>query len=406
MAAAPNAAAADDLMMQFSVPNAPASGSLPQMPAQPAAPTVPETDDILAQFSTNPNSPMDTLANSLFGGTAAGMPTVSGETVGTGASKFAETSEIVEVTPVPAPNDYDPFQKKSESVSDALDDLLLMPSAGQPSAAEPLPDIATVPSAPTQQTASPVLPQQPVPTLNVPTAPPAAPIPLMPVPPTAAPVMPEPLPGYNTPQAAPYAQIPAPQAAPAGVPVMQGYPYQQQQPAPAVNLFTAPVPVKPQEPGTKPPQFVGYSADGRMLYQNYDAVGNPIPINEPVYSAPPEQPKNPIATNALAANLQGGAPVMDMDELMASMGIPDPKKPKKEEGKAINYTEYHIPDKKKKQSKPKSAPTKPHEQTGPISAAEARRRKKVDKINKDFEKQLLARGIDPKTGGIIIDPRK
>jgi len=31
---------------------------------------------------------------------------------------------------------------------------------------------------------------------------------------------------------------------------------------------------------------------------------------------------------------------------------------------------------------------------------------KVDKINKEFEKQLRSRGIDPKTGGIMIDPRK
>ena len=43
---------------------------------------------------------------------------------------------------------------------------------------------------------------------------------------------------------------------------------------------------------------------------------------------------------------------------------------------------------------------------GPVSAAEAKRRKKVDKINKEFEKQLRARGIDPKTGGIMLDANK
>ena len=46
------------------------------------------------------------------------------------------------------------------------------------------------------------------------------------------------------------------------------------------------------------------------------------------------------------------------------------------------------------------------EATGPISAAEAKRRKRTEKINRDFEKQLRARGIDPKTGGMLIDPKK
>ena len=83
-------------------------------------------------------------------------------------------------------------------------------------------------------------------------------------------------------------------------------------------------------------------------------------------------------------------------------------KPQEEEvdDKPINYVAYQMPDKKKKKkpTTPKSA--RPAEETGPMSAAEAKRRKKVDRINKEFEKQLLARGIDPKTGGIIVDPRK
>ena len=99
-----------------------------------------------------------------------------------------------------------------------------------------------------------------------------------------------------------------------------------------------------------------------------------------------------------------------MDALMASMGIENPDQPH-DEGKAINYSEYHIPDKKKRaaaaKAKPRAAakPAEP-EPTGPISAAEAKRRKRTEKINRDFEKQLRARGIDPKTGGMLIDPKK
>ena len=92
-----------------------------------------------------------------------------------------------------------------------------------------------------------------------------------------------------------------------------------------------------------------------------------------------------------------------MDELMAKMGIETPAQKAENEGKAINYMEYKIPAKKKKKPASKPASAQKTEPEGPISAAEAKRRKKVDKINKEFEKQLRARGIDPKTGGIIID---
>ena len=99
---------------------------------------------------------------------------------------------------------------------------------------------------------------------------------------------------------------------------------------------------------------------------------------------------------------------MDMDELMARMGIEDPNKKKVDEGKAINYTEYKIPDKKKKKKTPARPASAQMDEipAGPVSAAEAKRRKKVDKINKEFEKQLRARGIDPRTGGIMVDPDK
>ncbi|MCQ2407829.1 MAG: hypothetical protein MJ065_04795, partial [Oscillospiraceae bacterium] len=199
-----------------------------------------------------------------------------------------------------------------------------------------------------------------------------------------------------------------------------------QQPVPTLNVPPVPQMTVPQQPAYQPqhnslysvpsapqpqdsaqtPLFVGYSADGRQIFQKYDAIGNPIPINEPVYSSPPEQPSHQVRTQAQMFNAGAAAPVMDMDELMASMGIEDPSKRKMDEGKAINFTEYKIPPKKAKKSAVKKVEAPKPEETGPISAAEAKRRKKVDKINKEFEKQLRSRGIDPKTGGLIIDPKK
>ena len=201
-------------------------------------------------------------------------------------------------------------------------------------------------------------------------------------------------------------------------------PSQQQAPAPFMTpqaqpvhnkLFTAPSRMPVQNPNAPTPLFVGYSADGRQVFQNFDALGNPIPITEPVYSAPPEQPKyNPAAEASAMMNnaIQNNGPVLDMDELMASMGIETPAAKKKkaaDAGKPINYTEYKIPEKKTKKKAPASANAAPmptlEAMGGPVSAAEAKRRKKVDKINKEFEKQLRARGIDPKTGGIILDTK-
>ena len=49
--------------------------------------------------------------------------------------------------------------------------------------------------------------------------------------------------------------------------------------------------------------------------------------------------------------------------------------------------------------------SKPSSQTsaGTYSAAEAKHRKKMERINSEFEKQLRARGIDPNTGGHLVN---
>ncbi len=374
----PAAQSADDVLAQFAIPTVPTAPAAPVVPDIPAAaPVVDSVDDVLAQF-TVPTAPQRPVVSD--------SAHVSGSSVNQddilaqfalkqpGAHQYTDEALPDEIPSVPSVSE------------DPLADLLLMPKGQEaPASLDALPDIANVPSSiPTVPTAPPV-----VPSLNVPQAPPAPPVPAMPVPP-----MPQEFAVPTVPQG--YGQAPA------------------ANPNPDFNPFAVPSAPKQTDPAAPMPLFIGYSADGRQVFQKYDAAGNPIPITEPVYSAPPEQKNNNIAVQvaAMASNaaLHGNAPILDMDQIMASMGIQDPRKPKKDEGKAINFTEYKIPEKKQSRKKPTSArPASAMPDAvpdGPVSAAEAKRRKKVDKINKEFEKQLRSRGIDPKTGGIMIDPRK
>ena len=414
LAPAPVVNSAEDVLAQFAIPSVPTAPqptapSVPEIPAP--APVVNSAEDVLAQFAVPrvPNVP-----------TAPAVPDIparsdisdSAHVSGSSVNQDDILAQFALKQPGTHPYPADDAVPSAPAVSnDPLADLLLMPK-GQEEAGNTdiLPDIANVPSSiPTVPTVPTAMPQAAYPSLNVPQAPPAPPVPEMPVPPVqqafTAPVLPQA--GYPVPQVPAYPQGFG-QVPPQGAYPMpnNGYPTQQ------YNPFAVPTAPKQSQPETPTPLFVGYSADGRQLFQTYDALGNPIPINEPVYSAPPEQKDHNIAAQvaAMAANtaMHGNAPVMDMDEIMKSMGIEDPTKRKKDEGKAINYTEYKIPEKKKKKpaaARPAASVANPVPE-GPVSAAEAKRRKKVDKINKEFEKQLRSRGIDPKTGGIIIDSRK
>ena len=388
----------EDLLAQFSIP---------ATPSQPAEQPV---EDILAQFSEPvpgaPADPLSSVAGSLFGAPDVNAPTVTVSDMPTPRPGSIMPEDVMDVVPTPAPSGMEAFTvptapqpsgldaftvpsapsvpSSAPSLDESLDDLLLMPGTAPAPAAAPT--IATVPSAPAMPANAPVLNVPEAPVLNVPTAATAAP----------APAVPE---ITNVPTAQPAAQ-----AAP--VPALNIPPTPARPIAPPPSM---PRPVQPAvkhvDPDTPVPLFVGYSADGRQIFQTYDAMGNPIPITEPVYSAPPEQPKNSPAPQPAPGMT---APVLDMDALMASMGIENPNHPR-EEGKAINYSEYHMPEKKKRtpaRPKPKAAMPSQPEETGPISAAEAKRRKRTEKINRDFEKQLRARGIDPKTGGMLIDPKK
>ncbi len=413
-APAPVVNSAEDVLAQFAIPSVPtalpqAAPSVSEIPAP--APIANSAEDVLAQFAV-PSVPNVPTAPAVPDIPALSDISDSAHVSGSSVNQDDILAQFALKQPGTHPYPADDEIPSAPAVSnDPLADLLLMPK-GQEDAGNTdiLPDIANVPSSiPTVPTVPTAMPQAAYPSLNVPQAPPAPPVPEMPVPPVqqafTAPVLPQA--GYPVPPVPAYpqgfGQVPPQGAYP--IP-NNGYPTQQ------FNPFAVPTAPKQSQPETPTPLFVGYSADGRQLFQTYDALGNPIPINEPVYSAPPEQKDHNIAAQvaAMAANtaMHGSAPVMDMDEIMKSMGIEDPTKRKKDEGKAINYTEYKIPEKKKKKpaaARPAASVANPVPE-GPVSAAEAKRRKKVDKINKEFEKQLRSRGIDPKTGGIIIDSRK
>ena len=380
---------AEDILAQFSVPSVAPVQSAPV----PGTPVITSPEDILAQFSGNQPSAAPVLDD---------IPSIDAEIDELkthAANAFARPEHPVDVTPIPTVEPVIPPQPAADPVSQALDDLLLMPSGsnapqGNQPAAPVLDDLSVIPPITNVPTApqpgipamqSPFAALTEIPSLDVPPAPPAPPIPDMPVPPS---------------------QQPQQQAPAMNVPIAP-------QPAQPVHnaLFSVPTKPKKQEPNTPTPLFVGYSADGRQVFQKFDTLGNPIPITEPVYSAPPEQPKYSGVQSSQSMNQSGAnVPVLDMDELIAKMGISTASKKKVQDtGKAINYTEYKMPAKKQQKKRPSAATPPPSAMpdisSAPISAAEAKRRKKVDKINKEFEKQLRSRGIDPKTGGMIVDKK-
>ena len=379
----------DDVLAQFAIPAVPTSlpGVMPA--ASPAAPAD-SAEDLLAQLSQSaPAKPsvLDSLADSIFEGGV--QQTVPDADVTPGFSAhIPSTDEIVEVDPIPAADGMDAYHVSAPVLPpvEDPDDIFVMPGTSGHAAPTLQP---TVPTAP------PVSHQAP--TLNVPTTPPAA----APAAVTAAPSTV--LPGVAAPTVptAPAAQQ-VQQAPTLNVPQAPKVPYPQ--PAQPSPMTSVPAAAKKQEPSAPTPLFVGYGADGRQVFQTYDALGNPIPITEPVFSVPPQEANTPFINSASVhqsapAGSPGGAPILDMDELMSKLGIEDPRKPKKDDGPAAHFTEYHVPPKKKSTGS-KPAKKKP-EDAGPISAAEAKRRKKLEKINKQFEKDLRARGLDPETGAFV-----
>ena len=438
---APTLAEPEDILAQFSVPTQP-SNVPPVQQSVPAAGQA-STFDNLANSLFDPIAPMDEIPsvptapqsaafNAQLAEPEKEIPTLEPvgqspmlddmDDMGGFSAILPDEEEIIEVLPESLTENFDPFETPSAgvpSLDDSLDDFLVMPSSAGAAPTAPtapsVPNLSNVASAPEEDAFASL--DDVLPDLNtVPTAPtaglpdfpeltnlteaPSMPIPEQPVPPQMQQPQ-QPLPQYNMQGAADALNeedVPTPQIR-----------------KPENNLFAVPKARKQRKPGTPPPLFVGYSAEGRRVFQEYDEFGRPLPITEPVYSTPPQESENPFVQAAkgvgAAAGLpQGGTPVLDVDELMEAMGIEDPNKKKKQtvSDKPVNFTEYKMPQKTAKKqmaSVPSSAQSAP-KQEGPVSVAEAKRRKKLDKINKEFEKQLRTRGLDPQTGAYVGKQKK
>ena len=182
----------------------------------------------------------------------------------------------------------------------------------------------------------------------------------------------------------------------------------------------APTPAQPTAPVKPNPIFVGYSAQGQPVYQEFDNYGQPIPITQPVYSLPPVQQTPPSSYGANGGNVfqqaisnqnankrsvfdmeNGNAtpPVISsVEDMLSAMGETVTKKKQDDDKVAINFVEYKAPPKQKPAPKATPKPAEPPKSAAPMTKAEAKRQKKLDKINAEFEKQLKARGFDTTEG--------
>ena len=182
----------------------------------------------------------------------------------------------------------------------------------------------------------------------------------------------------------------------------------------------APTPAQPTAPVKPNPIFVGYSAQGQPVYQEFDNYGQPIPITQPVYSLPPVQQTPPSSYGANGGNVfqqaisnqnankrsvfdmeNGNAtpPVISsVEDMLSAMGETVTKKKQDDDKVAINFVEYKAPPKQKPAPKATPKPAEPPKPAAPMTKAEAKRQKKLDKINAEFEKQLKARGFDTTEG--------
>ena len=270
----------------------------------------------------------------------------------------------------------------------------------------------------------------PIPVEPVAVAPSPAPVPVQPVMPEPTPIPVEPVAVTPSPAPVPVQPVmpkPAPEEAIAPPPaqvvdniddVLASM--QQKFAATAPVQADAPTPAQPTAPVKPNPIFVGYSAQGQPVYQEFDNYGQPIPITQPVYSLPPVQQTPPPSYGANGGNVfqqaisnqnankrsvfdmeNGNAtpPVISsVEDMLSAMGETVTKKKQDDDKVAINFVEYKAPPKLKPAPKATPKPTEPPKPAAPMTKAEAKRQKKLDKINAEFEKQLKARGFDTTEG--------
>ena len=413
----------DDFLSQFAIPSpgAAAGASKPEPTAEaPKAAPMEDIDSILSQLSSPAAEPepaaeapkaapiedIDSILSQLSAPTAEPEPikpeVIQPEPVHPGSISITTgASDIVAVT-----------EQQMQSWDDVANSLFSnsQPSKGYTASfgEEPAPisvePVAVAPS-PAPVPVQPVMPESaPIPVEPVAVAPSPAPVPVQPV-------MPEPAPEE--------AIAPPPAQVVDNIDDVLAS-MQQKFAATAPVQADAPTPAQPTAPVKPNPIFVGYSAQGQPVYQEFDNYGQPIPITQPVYSLPPVQQTPPSSYGANGGNVfqqaisnqnankrsvfdmeNGNAtpPVISsVEDMLSAMGETVTKKKQDDDKVAINFVEYKAPPKQKPAPKATPKPAEPPKPAAPMTKAEAKRQKKLDKINAEFEKQLKARGFDTTEG--------
>ena len=412
-AEAPKAAPMEDIDSILSQLSAPAAEPepikpevIPPEPVHPGSISITTgASDIVAVTEQQMQS-WDDVANSLFSNSQLSK----GYTASFDEEPAPIPVEPVAVAPSPAPVPVQPVMPESAPIP--VEPVAVAPSSApvpvQPVMPEPAPipvePVAVAPN-PAPVPVQPVMPEPaPIPVKPVAVAPSPAPIPVQPV-------MPEPAPEE--------AIAPPPAQVVDNIDDVLAS-MQQKFAATAPVQADASTPAQPTAPVKPNPIFVGYSAQGQPVYQEFDNYGQPIPITQPVYSLPPVQQTPPPSYGANGGNVfqqaisnqnankrsafdmeNGNAtpPVISsVEDMLSAMGETVTKKKQDDDKVAINFVEYKAPPKQKPASKATPKPAEPPKPAAPMTKAEAKRQKKLDKINAEFEKQLKARGFDTTEG--------
>ena len=438
-AEAPKAAPMEDIdsiLSQLSAPAAEPEPVKPEViqpePVHPGSISITTgASDIVAVTEQQMQS-WDDVANSLFSNSQPSK----GYTASFDEEPAPIPVEPVAVAPSPAPVPVQPVMPESAPIP--VEPVAVAPSPAPVPVQPVMPESAPIPVEPVAVTPSPapvpvqpVMPEPtPIPVEPVAVAPSPAPVPVQPVMPEPASIPVEPVAVAPSPAPVPVQPVmpkPAPEEAIAPPPaqvvdniddVLASM--QQKFAATAPVQADAPTPAQPTAPVKPNPIFVGYSAQGQPVYQEFDNYGQPIPITQPVYSLPPVQqtPHSSYGTNggnvfqqAISNQNANKRSVFDMEngnatppvissveDMLSAMGETVTKKKQDDDKVAINFVEYKAPPKQKPAPKATPKPAEPPKPTAPMTKAEAKRQKKLDKINAEFEKQLKARGFDTTEG--------
>ena len=417
----------DDFLSQFAIPSpgAAAGASKPEPTAEaPKAAPMEDIDSILSQLSA-PAAEPEPAAEAPKAAPMEDIDSILSQLSASAAEPEPIKPEVIQPEPV-----HPGSKPGSISITTGASDIVAVTEQQMQSWDDVANSLFSNSQLSKGYTASFDEESAPIPVEPVTVAPSPAPVPVQPVMPESAPIPVEPVAVAPTPAPVPVQPVmpePAPEEAIAPPPaqvvdniddVLASM--QQKFAATAPVQADAPTPAQPTAPVKPNPIFVGYSAQGQPVYQEFDNYGQPIPITQPVYSLPPVQQTPPPSYGANGGNVfqqaisnqnankrsafdmeNGNAtpPVISsVEDMLSAMGETVTKKKQDDDKVAINFVEYKAPPKQKPAPKATPKPAEPPKPAAPMTKAEAKRQKKLDKINAEFEKQLKARGFDTTEG--------